>query len=68
MLLEVEEFCAWIDEYSEGTCVTGCGASFVSPDGTPSDFGMKYCPYCGKKISMVEIVEQEQAEQNHANH
>jgi len=40
----------WDDDYWE----TSCDNAFVLLSGTPSDNGMKFCPYCGKVIMPVE--------------
>ena len=36
---------------------TECDNAFNLIDGTPSENGMKFCPYCGKKL--IEIKEDE---------
>ena len=45
-----EEICHWkeTDEMWE----TGCGNAFNLETGTPSDNEMKYCPYCGKLLTV----------------
>ena len=41
---------AWLEEdYWSGEC----GALWTSPDGTPSDNGMQFCPVCGGRLVQV---------------
>jgi len=47
--------CKWEYDWRNDTWDTGCGDSFIVIDATPSQNGMRYCPYCGKVIN--EIIE-----------
>ena len=45
--------CKWKlnEEYDGGEFwSTACGGAFTVTEGTPKDNGMKFCPYCGKKL------------------
>lgn len=43
------ETCTWKED--ENLCwKTECENMFIVNDGFPSENGMKYCPYCGKKL------------------
>ena len=41
--------CNWTND-GEGNWETGCGNLFVIIDGTPTQNGMAYCCYCGKRL------------------
>lgn len=44
--------CGWSqDEWSESWSA-GCGCEWVFPDGGPAENGMKFCPSCGKPVSL----------------
>lgn len=46
------EKCGWSqDEWSESWSA-GCGCEWVFPDGGPAENGMKFCPSCGKPVSL----------------
>lgn len=49
-------FCSWVPD-SDGNYETLCGEMFTLNDGTPSENGMKFCPYCGKPLREVTDVE-----------
>lgn len=51
----IEEVCEWklFDEETNAYNTT-CGGAFWFNDGSPKDNGFKYCPYCGRKIKVVE--------------
>ncbi len=42
--------CKWKNEDGFTYWWPDCGNELVLVEGTPSDNGMIYCPYCGKKI------------------
>ena len=46
------EVCSWyLFEYEMNAWETSCGNNFtLIGDGTPSESGFWFCPYCGKKI------------------
>lgn len=44
--------CTWAPDY-EGTWWTGCGSTFEPTSGSPLDNGMRFCPYCGRKMEEV---------------
>jgi len=47
-----KKVCGWkLDETYGDAYDTGCGKMFAITDGTPADNKMKYCPFCGKRIS-----------------
>jgi hypothetical protein len=47
--------CVWaISHYvllDYGVWKTGCGKSWMLNDGTPTENGMRYCPFCGREIA-----------------
>ena len=46
------EFCRWT--WDDEKWSTGCGEAFCFIDGGPSENGMKYCTYCGKRLIEAE--------------
>lgn len=52
---ESDEVCEWklFDEEANAYNTTCGGAFWLNSDG-PKDNGFKYCPYCGRKIKVVE--------------
>lgn len=44
--------CTWIED-ADGNWRTGCKQLHIFIDGTPSENGYAYCPYCGAKIETV---------------
>ena len=50
-----DDVCEWKLEYEEANLyLTGCQQRQLIFDGTPKENGYRYCPYCGKKIKVVE--------------
>lgn len=47
--MEYPKTCRWANENSPYD--TECGNLFEFIDGTPSENGFKFCPFCGKEIS-----------------
>ena len=47
--IEEEQTCIWRQD-ADGNWQTDCENSFVLIGGTPSENGMRYCPYCGKRL------------------
>lgn len=45
------ETCSWPYDESDGAHQTSCGNMHIIIDGTPQDNGMKYCCYCGGRIT-----------------
>ena len=45
--------CTWI-ENEDGVYETNCGNLFAFNDGTPSENGFAFCPYCGLELSENE--------------
>ncbi len=45
--------CNWIenDDGEGGTYSTSCNQEFTFIEGNPSDNGVKYCCYCGKRLN-----------------
>ena len=56
------EKCKWTleDNYIDVHWETECGNAFCFGDGGPTDNGMIYCSYCGRKL--VEVVPKPEAE------
>lgn len=52
-----EDVCLWGYEDSLDYSVwgTGCGSTWVLDEGTPHENSMRYCPYCGKRITGGEF-------------
>jgi hypothetical protein len=50
--------CLWFREGTEGDNMwwkSGCGHEFVFEDeSSPTDNGMKFCPFCGKTLVQTE--------------
>ena len=46
--------CEWTvtSNYEDAYWDTSCGEAFVFEEGTPEDNSMKYCPFCGRKLTM----------------
>lgn len=50
-----DQVCQWAEADPDyGQWVSECGESFDFANGTPTENGFQYCPYCGKPISEVE--------------
>lgn len=49
---ESEDVCEW--KLDDEEYETGCNQNHIIFDGSLSDNDYKYCPYCGKKIKVVE--------------
>jgi len=47
--------CNWLYDWHDDKWDTACENSFVVIDATPSENGMRYCPYCGRVIN--ELIE-----------
>lgn len=47
------ETCEWKENESEydTTWETSCGETFVLLEGTPEENGLKFCAYCGRKLT-----------------
>lgn len=53
--IDKEEFCEWIRDNDEFDVYdTKCRNRHVFFEGSPEDNEYVYCPYCGKKIKVVE--------------
>lgn len=52
-----KEICAWSRD-EDGNDDTECGQTWSLNDGTPTDNGMKFCPYCGRQIVWTDYVEE----------
>ena len=50
----VADYCVWKKGYNqfedEVYWDTSCDNAFQFEDGSPTDNGFKYCPYCGRKL------------------
>ena len=52
---KADDVCEWKFEDEEANLyLTGCQQRQLIFDGTPKENGYRYCPYCGKKIKVVE--------------
>ncbi len=52
------ETCTWTRERgSQFHWVTHCGEEFVFVDGNPRECRLRFCPYCGGAIVIVDIKE-----------
>jgi hypothetical protein len=49
-LILVTDECTWTQDPDDGSYDTECGNLFEIMNGTPSENGMKFCPYCGDHI------------------
>ena len=47
-----DDYCVWTFS-NDDNCywATDCGHSFQFIDGSPKENHMKFCPYCGKKLT-----------------
>lgn len=54
--------CAWTQDEMSGVFVTACGNTFEIMYGTPSENGMRFCPYCGEPLREILWVDEEEAE------
>ena len=49
------DVCEWkLEDKEDNLYLTGCQQRQLIFDGTPKENGYRYCPYCGKKIKVVE--------------
>lgn len=51
--------CVWTEEPDAEYWATACGKAFSIIDETPSENGMRFCPYCG-----LQLVERTQPEES----
>ena len=51
--------CTWIYDEQYDCWRTACGHAFSLIDGTPAENGMKFCPFCGRGLTVVESDEEE---------
>ena len=50
-----EQSCEWnLEDVESNLYVTGCENRELIFEGTPEENGYKYCPYCGKRIKLVD--------------
>jgi hypothetical protein len=47
---DVLDDCQWKESPDTTAYITECGGWFDVESGTPKENGMKFCPYCGKRI------------------
>ena len=47
--------CTWKYDDSDDCWETSCGNTFILLDGSPEDNGMKYCCYCGLRLSTYTV-------------
>lgn len=49
--------CTWTldtSDWGDSHYETGCGEAFCFFDGTPEDNKIRFCPYCGRALEVVE--------------
>lgn len=47
------ENCEWhLEDDEAGAWESACGELWCFEDGDPEDNGMKFCPFCGKRLTM----------------
>lgn len=52
---EADDVCEWkLEDEEANLYLTGCQQRQLIFEGTPKENGYRYCPYCGKKIKVVE--------------
>ena len=50
-----DDVCKWkLEDEEANLYLTGCQQRQLIFEGTPKENGYRYCPYCGKKIKVVE--------------
>ena len=50
-----DDVCKWkLEDEETNLYLTGCQQRQLIFEGTPKENGYRYCPYCGKKIKVVE--------------
>ena len=51
--------CQWSEAvgYEDGHWSTSCGADWTLIEGTPTDYGMNFCPSCGRWLVVVHGLE-----------
>lgn len=50
-----DDVCEWkLEDEEANLYLTGCQQRQLIFEGTPKEDGYRYCPYCGKKIKVVE--------------
>lgn len=50
-----DDVCEWkLEDEEANLYLTGCQQRQLIFEGTPKENGYRYCPYCGKKIKVVE--------------
>ncbi|MGC6231996.1 hypothetical protein VU677_14760 [Hafnia paralvei] len=57
-LAKSPEACTWISD-GEGLWLGDCGLTWTFFDDGPNENGLKYCPSCGKKVSIIAAPAQE---------
>ena len=50
--------CEWVED-SEGNYDTACGQCYTTNDGTPEENEMKFCCYCGGKLTTLFYEEED---------
>ena len=46
--------CAWTYLEADEVWLTACGTEWHFEDGTPSEYGVKFCCGCGKPLAITE--------------
>lgn len=55
--IEKEDVCEWkLFDVEANAYDSTCGGAFWFGEGDTKDNGFNYCPYCGKKIKVVESI------------
>jgi hypothetical protein len=47
--------CEWVLDDIDGKWDTGCGEAFFFEVDGPAENGMRYCPYCGKRLVVAPV-------------
>ena len=56
VLIEAENPCAWTYLEADEVWLTACGTERHFEDGKPGEYGVKFCPACGKPLGLPEEV------------
>lgn len=47
--------CEWSEDETYGSFETSCGIVWEFSEGLIGENGIKYCPFCGKKIKQSKV-------------
>jgi hypothetical protein len=60
----MEKTCVW-EEDCDGEYTTTCGYDFDQLNGSPLDYKMRYCGFCGKPLTVIRYTEGQSDEVRH---